>query len=220
MLHRATQLKGATVAGIDGDIGVVDEVLIDDEQWQVRYLSVKTRQWPSERRALIPPDAIRRDRSSDARLEVGLMRDEVLEGPVFDLDKPLSRRQELACAAYYGHAPYWEAGLAPVGTALGDHQSEADVGHHVVSGDRHVHSSRQIVGYAMSTQDGQIGKVEDLLIDEESWTVQQLVVDTTRWLPGGHIAVPAVLARSVDAEHEVVRVDADKATIDRLNTSH
>ncbi len=233
MLHRATQLKGATVAGLDGDIGVVDEVFIDDESWRVRYLAVKTGQWPTGRTVLVVPEAIRRDTSSDARLELGLRRNELLDGPLFNLDRPLSRRQELAYAAYYGLRPYW-ASLADGGF---DDASMEDVtgaraatraeGAHATplttpswSEGRHVHGSSAVLGYELAASDGHVGKVEDLLIDEESWAVKQLIVDTTRWLPGGEITVPAALAQGIDSQKGLVHVNADKAMLDTLPARH
>lgn len=55
MLHKASQLKGAVVTALDGEVGVVDALYFDDEQWGIRYLGVRTGHWPSERHLLIPP---------------------------------------------------------------------------------------------------------------------------------------------------------------------
>lgn len=84
----------------------------------------------------------------------------------------------------------------------------------------HVHCTREVLGYTLTTPDGQIGKVEDLLIDEQTWAVQQLVVDTARWRPGGEIAVPVALTRGIDREHDAVYVSADKETLQRWPAYH
>jgi hypothetical protein len=45
-------------------------------------------------------------------------------------------------------------------------------------------STRQVSGYYIQAQDGEIGHVEDFIIDDDGWTISYLVIDTVNWLPG------------------------------------
>jgi hypothetical protein len=45
-------------------------------------------------------------------------------------------------------------------------------------------SLREIIGYSIVTEDGEIGTVHDLLFDDALWCIRYLVVDTGTWLRG------------------------------------
>ena len=42
-----------------------------------------------------------------------------------------------------------------------------------------------ITGPRVQATDGPPGNVDDLLFDDQSWTVRYLIVDTRPWWPGG-----------------------------------
>ena len=44
-----------------------------------------------------------------------------------------------------------------------------------------------MVGYRIRAADGPLGHVEDLLVNDESWAIEGMVVDTRDWLPGGKV---------------------------------
>jgi len=50
--------------------------------------------------------------------------------------------------------------------------------------DPHLRSTRQVTGYHIHATDGELGHVEDFIVDDENWAVRFLVVDTRNWLPG------------------------------------
>jgi uncharacterized protein YrrD len=51
---------GHRVHAIDGLFGHVDDFLINDADWSVRFIKVDTRNWDSTQRALLPPRLIRK----------------------------------------------------------------------------------------------------------------------------------------------------------------
>jgi hypothetical protein len=51
---------GHRVHAIDGLVGHVDDFLINDADWSVRFVKVDTRNWGPTQRALLPPRLIRR----------------------------------------------------------------------------------------------------------------------------------------------------------------
>ena len=53
----------------------------------------------------------------------------------------------------------------------------------------HLRSVKEVTGYRIAAIDGEIGHVEDFFIDEESWQIQYLLVDTGNWLPGRHVLI-------------------------------
>jgi uncharacterized protein YrrD len=68
-------------------------------------------------------------------------------------------------------------------------------------------SSADLVGCDLEAPDGAIGHVEDLVIDDESWEIADMVVDTRKWLPGGRrVLVAPTAVASIDAPGKKVRV--------------
>lgn len=56
-------------------------------------------------------------------------------------------------------------------------------------GDPHLRSLRELQGYRVAATDGGIGHVEDALLSDVSWTVHDLVIDTSNWLGGRRVLV-------------------------------
>jgi hypothetical protein len=49
-------------------------------------------------------------------------------------------------------------------------------------GEPHLQAATTVMGYALDTEDGEIGHVEDLLVDDSAWIIRYLRVDTkNRW---------------------------------------
>jgi uncharacterized protein YrrD len=68
-------------------------------------------------------------------------------------------------------------------------------------------SGAALVGCDLEAPDGAIGHVEDLVIDDESWEIADIVVDTRNWLPGGkRVLVPPTAVASIDTPGKKVRV--------------
>lgn len=63
----------------------------------------------------------------------------------------------------------------------------------------------EINNYVLEAIDGEIGHVEDFLVDDLVWTLNYIVVDTRNWLPGRRVLVPPQWADSVGwSERKVI----------------
>jgi sporulation protein YlmC with PRC-barrel domain len=51
-------------------------------------------------------------------------------------------------------------------------------------------NSSEIIGYTIGANDGQLGRVTDVLFDDDTWLVRWLVIDTSPWLPGRKVLLP------------------------------
>jgi hypothetical protein len=64
---------------------------------------------------------------------------------------------------------------------------------------------RDVVGYTIGATDGTVGRVEDFLFDDATWTVSFLVVDTSLWLFGRRVLLPpSAVERIDDADGRIV----------------
>jgi hypothetical protein len=200
MLREVKQLHGAVLHASDGEIGEVEEVLFDDAQWTVRYLVVDTGGWLTGRKVLIPPIALGELDWDRRLLNVNLTRDQVEQSPAAETDKPVSRQWEADYYDYYLWPRYWggSAGSAgtggiwfPVpisGSALTPQQEADERARHV--GDAHLRSTREVTGYEIVALDGHLGHVDDFLVDDSTWVIRYLAVDTRDWWPGKKVLLP------------------------------
>lgn len=48
----------------------------------------------------------------------------------------------------------------------------------IVAGEGHLRSTNEVSGYHISATDGAVGHVEDFLVDDNSWALRYIVLDT------------------------------------------
>jgi hypothetical protein len=201
MLRNASALEGFTIGAIDGDIGRVVDFYFDDQSWTARHLVVDTGGWLSGRRVLISPLSFKAMDWDNSRILVSLTRQEVENSPSIDTDQPISRQHERDYYGYYGMPYYWTgpyrwgAWATPLDWgASSDARPEGALARESAPsqeepGDPHLRSSGTVTGYYIHAIDGDIGHVEDLLIDDRDWAIRYIVVDTRNWLPGKQVLV-------------------------------
>lgn len=201
MLRSAKQLRGYTIGASDGDIGRVDDLYFDDEAWVMRYLAVDTGTWLSGRRVLISPVSLGHPDWMVQRLPVSLTRERVERSPDIDTQQPVSRQHEADYFSYYGYPYYWGGiglwgtggypGYLTTGNAL-----QADMAARAAeakasqeAADSHLRSCKAVTGHHIEATDGEIGHVEDFLLDDETWAIRYLVVDTSNWWLGHKVLI-------------------------------
>ena len=201
MLRSMKDLHGFRIGATDRDIGTVKECYFDDVSYTVRYVVVDTGGWLGERKVLLSPIAFRAMDWEDKRIEAALTKAQVEKSPDIDTDKPVSRQHEILYYGYYGYTPYWDGSYL-----WGAYPYPYPGSRPVLSGadlererrwnwdandwnDPHLRSSREVTGYHIQATDGDIGHVEDLLVDDQSWKIRYMIVDTTNWWPGKKVLV-------------------------------
>jgi len=224
MLRAMSTLKGLTVKAIDGEIGSVYDVYLDSEHWTVRYFVVDTGTWLSGRRVLISPMSLRAPEVVGDRLEVALSRSQVEQAPSWDTDKPVSRQHEVLYSRYYNYPYYWMGparwgtGWDPfMGVATPPRPSRVDeeiVARERESADPNLQSGRDVIGSYVHAADDDVGHVDDLLVDERTWAIRYIVVDTRNWLPGRKVVIAPTWIKDVSWEESKVYVDLRRAEIE------
>jgi sporulation protein YlmC with PRC-barrel domain len=217
MLHNVKELRGDKIAAKDGEIGRVDQVYFDDEDWRVRYFVIDTGGWLAGRKVLISPVSIDRNKSSEHAIAVALSREQVEHSPGIDADKPVDRQYEEAYARYYGYSLYWETAEA---AALPTVERSARRAEKLKRAERkaaqsHLRSSDEVIGYAIHAADGKIGHVDDIRLDDRNWAVTDLVVDTRDWLPGKKVLIPPSAVEDIDWNTREVRLRLSRAGVEQ-----
>jgi len=205
-----------SIRATDGEIGEVYDFFFDDETWTIRYLVVDTGKWFSGRRVLISPVVLGKPDRENEVFPVSLTRQQVQKSPDIDVDRPISRLSEQQLYTYYGWPSYW-SGIGPFAAenripfegGVGQ-VTEEETGKALIEqehGDIHIRSTREVIGYHIQASDGEIGHVQDFIIDDENLEMRFMVVDTRNWWPGKEVLVAPQWVESVNWEDEKVHVD-------------
>ncbi|MFA7418084.1 MAG: PRC-barrel domain-containing protein [Melioribacteraceae bacterium] len=189
MLHKVKALKGYGLNSHNGEIGKVLEFYFDDKHWTIRYLVADAGNWLTGRQVLISPYSIMRVNEKEEQIQIDLTKKQIVDSPTLDSDKPVSRQYETDYYGYFGWPLYWDGpntwGYFP--DIVRDSKKWSDVKSGEDSWDPNLRSTHEVTGYNIEAADGDIGHVVDFIIDDESWTIRYLIVDTRNWLPGKKI---------------------------------
>jgi hypothetical protein len=105
-LRSMNEVSGYAIQATDGEIGHVDDFIVDDEPWIIRYIVVDTRNfWPGKKILVAPPWIAKVD-WQNSNLYVNLSRETIKSAPPFDPDK-LDRAYETELYAHYGQENWW-----------------------------------------------------------------------------------------------------------------
>ncbi len=243
MLRSAKDMQGYAVEATDGGIGHVKDFYIDDEKWVIRYLVVETGGWLSSRKVLISPIAVGTPDWEQEQLPVSISKEQVSNSPAIDTEQPVSRQHEIAYAGYYGYPNYWggggfwgggmypylmsptDGGFGGSDTGPGDMQRETAQRERARSemaqretalhahDDPHLRSCNAVIGYHIQASDGDIGHVADMLIDEQTWAVRYLVVDTSNWWLGHQVLIAPQWIEGMNWLDETVAVSMTRQAV-------
>jgi hypothetical protein len=223
MLQSAYGLKGFGIKATDGVIGSVQDLLFDDQTWTTRWLVIDTGSWSTGRLVVLPPSCLGQFERGSHQIGVMLTREQIEQSPALSSHAPVSRQKEREIYDHYGWAPYWSAGLGYAGFPAGYtamrtppyavsppppsaelraaelRQQERD--------DPHLRSANYVTGFWIAAKDGDIGHVEDFLIEEENWKIRYMVVDTVNWWPGRKVLVAPDWIKKISWFDKSVSVD-------------
>lgn len=192
MLTKTKTLKGYKLNATDGEIGKVKEFYFDDVQWVVRYLIADTGNWLTGKQVLISPYALGVANNQADLISVNLSKDQIENSPSLETDKPVSLQFETEYYGYYRWPAYW-SGTGMVGDypaiAHENLEKTANQEQEEESWDPHLRSTNALTGYHIQANDGEIGHVSDFVIDDETWAIRYLIIDTTNWFGGNKVLI-------------------------------
>jgi uncharacterized protein YrrD len=224
MLRPISKLNGYKIEASDGQIGSADDVLFDDATWKVRWLVVDTGHWLSGRKVLIHPSAIGVVDDEQQSIPVTLTMARIKDSPAIQRDQPVSRQMENGLHGYYGFGPYWGGSFYGMGAIASPFSSRpyfgglgmgeaAEIQSRPEDQDPHLRSAAEVDGYHIHASDGDVGHVEDLLVEETGWGIRYLVVDTRNWWPGQHVLVSPYAVQEIKWGDRQIRIDVTREKI-------
>lgn len=225
MLRSLNELRSYSIVTKDGDKRRINDFLVDDWTWTVRYLVVDTGRWLPGRLVLVSPHAFETPRWSEKLFPIVLSKKRLEDGPSITADEPVSRQKEAELAHFYSWPPYWAEGNPLPGSVTGrltpdtqafeneEQTAEIEERRRARTADPHLQSLRDITGFVVEAKDGDVGTLHDFIVDDDVWAVRSVVIDTGNVLPGTKIAISSEWITSLDWEASRARAMMTKAQV-------
>ncbi len=208
MLQNTKELYGHKLAAVDGEIGHVKDFYFDDVLWAVRYLVADTGSWLTGRLVLLAPHAFGKWDQFERTLHLKLPIKQIEASPSIESHRPVSRQNEIDYHKYYGWPAYWNGGAIwglgglPLILPPSKDEMEADLKPH--HDDKHLQSTQALTGYHVQSGNETIGQVSGFLVDDRSWEIHKLVVETGHWYSGQEVLIsPEMVERISNAESKI-----------------
>jgi hypothetical protein len=233
MIWNASAIKGYAISASDGNIGTISDFLFDDTNWLVRWLVVDTGNWLPGRKVLLPSSAIAQLNTEKEECTINLTMQQIKGSPDINTDRPVSRQMENSIYGYYGYDPYWNSGygymggmgymggygyMGGMGGAMpilpGTRRREEEIAAAQRSHDDvHLRSVEAVTGYHIHARDGEIGHVNDFIIEDADWSIRYLVVDTTNWWPGKKVLISPRSVLGIEWSDGLVNLAVDRQRV-------
>ena len=199
MFIAAKEMYGAPLEGSDGRVGSLYDFLFDDQSWKLRHLVVSIDRWCLGRHVLLYPEVLNGMNWPDRRLHVQLTKEQMWEAPGTETDLPTARYESLSAAQVLVWEAYW--------SSIQESSTE-------IQGNPNLHSTRMLTGMHLHCSDGQLGHIDDFVIDTSSWFIRDLVVDTRNWWPGKRVLIEPSLVEKIDWDEREVRLSVPRDQIE------
>jgi hypothetical protein len=79
-----SRIKGFHVGATDGPIGHVDDFIVDEATWQIRYVVIDTSNWMGGKWVAISPEDVAGLDWAEQSVTVALTQDEIRNSPTLD----------------------------------------------------------------------------------------------------------------------------------------
>jgi uncharacterized protein YrrD len=217
-MRNLKDLEGYTVQASDGEVGSVHDFYFDDDQWTVRYLIVLTSKELNKVKVLLSPQAVDKIYDDEKSVQLTVSQGNVKNSPNVDTAKPISRKLETEIHDYYQWSYYWQSGgVSGIGPGVvsvyppaadRDQESGAEKATHP-----NLRSTSEVLGYNIQARDGEIGFLEDFVIEDEAWRMLYMIVNTGNWLSDRKVLISPQWIEQISWPNSTVEVDLKKETV-------
>jgi hypothetical protein len=179
MLNKADALKNYKLNSLDGVIGQVKEFYFDEKYWAIHYLVADTGNWLHAGQVLLSPYAQITAVRDKKLIAVELTKKQIEDSPSLNNERPNPRQFEHVYYGYYGW-PMYSSGFfiwGPHASVILDHEQWRNSTQDSKASNLHMHSTYGTSGLKIEAADQEIGKVEDFIIDDETWVIRYFIIE-------------------------------------------
>lgn len=231
MLRSLKEILGYTLQETDDVLGQCKDFFFDDGLWVIRYMLADTGGWLSHHKVLITPNSLGEPDWQTERLPVKLNRQQIEDCPPLESHLPISREYEVNYHEHFKLPFYWmgadfregmpdsNGSVAPVDDLPIDDTDNArenteqrDVNTDELEGK--LRSAVEVMDYLVYAKDGEMGRVDDIIIEDDTWVIRYLVIDTGQIITGKKVLINTEWIDSVNWTDTHVYIDLTKEAIE------
>lgn len=222
MMRSVDKLIGYNLNATDGNFGNCKDLLFDDQMWTIRHLMANTGLFKMGHLVLISPLMIDKAEWETENINLNVSQETLENCPSPSEDEPVSREHEEKIYNHFRYPYYW-AGASLWG--ISDHPVVPEMtvdelkirireASEKIEKSNHLRSFKEVKGYDIKARDGLVGHVQDFIMDDETWALRYVIVDTRNWLPGGKkVMLSLDWARSVNWTKKTFEMDLTREEI-------
>lgn len=182
MVRSGNRLTGFAVHAKDGEIGRIYDFIFDEFFWAVRYAEIDIGNWVPGKVILLSTQIL--GPSALSTIDTKLTIDQIINCPTIDPQEIPSRKYEEELHNYFSWAYYWA--------------EQREVSQYQTS--YKLRSVFSLIGFKLHATDGEIGHLDDVLIDDLEWKIRYWVIDTGSWFSGKKVLVSPLWDGKIDTD--------------------
>ena len=102
-LRSFKEVKGYHIRAIDGKLGHIDDIIVDDQDWQVVYVIVDTSNWlPWSKKVMLGINWLEEISYVDREVSLRLHTETIKKAPEYDANRPVELDYEKAIYDFFG----------------------------------------------------------------------------------------------------------------------
>jgi len=165
-MHSVRELLGYDLVSTDGRIGQLHDFYFSDEDWDILYLVADTGRLLPGRKVLISPLVVQQPLKPSRIVELEISQEQIRQGSAATAQPALCHHMQVQLSRYYGWPDYAGGVVMP----------EAEPGGETSYVRPLLRAIYEVLGSPVLGEDGQVGHVEDCIVDDETWIIRYLVV--------------------------------------------
>jgi hypothetical protein len=107
-LRSAAAVTGYGIQATDGSLGHVEDFLLDEPSWAIRYLILDPTNWWPGPHVVISTEWVADVDDGEATVRVSVDREAVRTAPTWDPDRPMERDWEASLHRHFDRGGYWD----------------------------------------------------------------------------------------------------------------
>jgi hypothetical protein len=219
MMRSIKDLQNYKIHAKDGDLGSVHSFLFDDQSWVVRYLVIDTGKWLPGNKVLISPFDIEESVWKDKIMYIRLSMEDIENSPGINENKPVYLQKMVEKRKNVQPDVMIPALGTPIPTyvTLNKDNEINEIKDQIkgTSETTHLRSSMEVINYYTKAIDGDIGHLDDIIVDDQlTWKIHYLVVYIGNWLSGKKVLVSPRWIKDISWEKKELKLDLLKEKVE------
>ncbi|MBM7551188.1 PRC-barrel domain-containing protein [Thalassobacillus pellis] len=232
MLYHVSKLEHYNILAEDGELGKVKDLYFDDHKWAVRYLVVDTRKWLPGKKVVVSPSGFDSVVPEEQAIYIRDKKEDIRNNASLEEKQAFSREKEMELTDFFGWKQYWAGDYlwggygSPLATMpepgqkemLAAKENNPPIEEGKYTGDDKLRSIEEIKGAVkhgiVHGKDGKAGYISDIIVDDETWKIRYLVVNTSEWSTNFQVLLSPAWLQSIDWVDNNFYIDLSLETIE------